>query len=168
MKRLYLVRHAKSSWDFPQLADSERPLNKRGLKDARFMGLRLKKYHKAKPQFFASSPAMRALSSARIIAKQLGYSVKKIKVIDTLYQANILVLLKTVKSIDDSANQAMIVGHNPELSRFASYLSPLKLEEMPTCAVLCFDFKADSWKAIGSKKGIVVFFDYPKKHAKKK
>ena len=78
MKTLYLVRHAKSSWKYPNLDDFERPLNKRGRKNAPFMGRILKKL-KAVPDLVISSPANRAATTARIIADMIDYPLEKIQ-----------------------------------------------------------------------------------------
>jgi len=75
MKRLYLVRHAKSSWNRPELDDIDRPLNKRGKRDAPFMGQRLKQ-HDVCPDLIISSPAKRALKTAKIIAHLWGLFIK--------------------------------------------------------------------------------------------
>ena len=163
MKRLYLVRHAKSSWDDPDLSDIDRPLNKRGKKDAPIMGERLKNEHKAKPDLIISSPAKRAIRTARIIAKEIGYSKEKIEIKDSLYASGVTAMLNVIHYLDDSLDEVMLFGHNPDLTSLANYLSNQQVDNIPTCGVFCVDFDVKSWQDIEKGKGIFKFFDYPKK-----
>ena len=112
MKSLYLVRHAKSSWKNPNLDDFERPLNKRGRKNAPFMGKVLKKL-KVAPDLVISSPANRAATTARIIAAAINYPLKNIRYSEAIYEFGENALIHVVKQIDDTVNKAMVVGHNP-------------------------------------------------------
>ncbi|HDL19633.1 MAG TPA: histidine phosphatase family protein [Bacteroidetes bacterium] len=163
MKRLYLVRHAKSSWDDPGLHDSDRPLNKRGKRDAPFMGERLKKYHVV-PDIIVSSPAKRALKTAKIIAKKINYPVKKIKTANIIYNGNSFDLLSFIRNTDEAVNEAMLFGHNPEITGLANYFSNKIIPNMPTCGILCVEFNTGSWKEVAAENGTVLFFDYPGKH----
>src|SRR5687768_1175410 len=112
MKELILVRHAKSSWKDQDLTDFERPLNKRGKRDAPFMGGLLKKITQS-PDLIISSPAARALSTAKIIAKELDFPVDKIKKDIKIYLAEEVELFKIVKKISDKHQRIILVGHNP-------------------------------------------------------
>ncbi len=118
MKRLFLIRHAKSSWDDPALPDKDRPLGDRGRRDARKMGKRLAK-RDVKPDLILSSPARRALKTARIIAKKLDYKLKDIVVDDRLYAGAVNDLLNVVHKLGDKLERVMLFGHNPELTEFA-------------------------------------------------
>lgn len=164
MKRLFLIRHAKSSWDEPDLADFDRPLNKRGKQDAPVMGKRLKKEHSANPDLILSSPAKRALRTAKIIAKAIDFPEKKIEVKDSLYAAGITAILNVIHYLDDSLDEVMLFGHNPDLTSLANFFSNHKIENIPTCGIFCVDFDIKSWKDVEGGKGIFNFFDYPKKH----
>ena len=150
MKTLFLVRHAKSSWDDPALADKDRPLNDRGKRDAPKVGERLAKAG-AKPDLILSSPAKRALTTAEIIARKLGYKRKNIVVDDRLYAVEAEVLLAVIRQLDDGAGCVMLFGHNPELTELAHRLSS-KISHLPTCAVAEFTFGVKSWKRIGADK----------------
>lgn len=163
MKRLYLVRHAKSSWKNLDLPDIDRPLNKRGKRDAPFMGERLTKYN-AKPDIIISSPAKRALTTAKIIAKKIGYLKEKIEIKDSLYGAAIPTILNIIHYLDDSIHEAILFGHNPEFTALANYLTKYNVENIPTCGIFCVDFEVESWKDIAEGNGIFIFFDFPKKH----
>ena len=164
MKRLFLIRHAKSSWSEPDLADIDRPLNKRGKNDAPFMGKRLKETHKAKSDLIISSPAKRALRTAKIIAREIDYPERKIEIKDSLYGSGVQAILNIIKYLDESFNEVMLFGHNPDLTSLANFLSNNEVENIPTCGIFCVDFDIKSWKDVKKGEGIFKFFDYPKKH----
>jgi phosphohistidine phosphatase len=160
MKTLFLIRHAKSSWDHPALPDKDRPLGDRGRRDARKMGKRLAK-RDVKPDLILSSPARRALKTARIIAKKLDYKLKDIVVDDRLYAGAVNDLLNVIHKVGD-LERVMLVGHNPELTEFAHHLSS-EITHMPTCDVAEFMFSAKSGSNIGKAKLAKLALDYPKK-----
>jgi len=129
------------------LADEERPLDARGERDAPKVGKRLAKAG-AKPDLILSSPAKRALTTARVIAKELGYKRKKIVIDDRLYAAEADVVLDVIQRLGNEADSVMLFGHNPELTELAHRLSR-KITRMPTCAVAEFTFDVNSWSRIG-------------------
>ena len=161
MKTLFLVRHAKSSWGDTALPDKDRPLNDRGRRDAPKMGERLGN-RDVKPDLILSSPAMRALTTAEIIAKKLDYRRKDIVVDDRLYAVGADELLDVIHKLGDKLECVMLFGHNPELTELAHRLSS-KITHMPTCAVAEFTFDAKWWSRIGEVKPAKVTLDYPKK-----
>lgn len=164
MKRLYLVRHAKSSWKDATLEDFDRPLNKRGKQDAPLMGKLFKSHYKLSPDLIVSSPAKRAAKTAKVIAKEIGFPKKQIVYEGAIYEAGVPPLLSVIRKIDDSADQVMLFGHNPGLTMLAEYLIGVVVDNIPTCGIFCIDFDVDSWKEVGEGRGKEVFFDYPKKH----
>jgi phosphohistidine phosphatase len=147
MKKLILVRHAKSSWNEPGLSDRDRPLNDRGERDAPKMGERLAK-EGVKPDVILSSPAVRALATAQIIAGKLDFRRKDIRVDERLYLADADDLLEVIRELDDEAKRVMLVGHNPGLADLAHRCSST-ISDMPTCAVAMFGFDAKSWADVG-------------------
>jgi len=161
MKRLFLIRHAKSSWDDAALPDKDRPLNDRGRRDAPKIGERLAK-RGVKPDLILSSPAVRALETAEIIARKLDYRRKDIIVDDRLYAVEADDLLEVIRELGAQLKSVMIVGHNPELAELAQRLSG-EITDMPTCAVAEFGFEAKSWTEIGKIEPATVALDYPKK-----
>jgi phosphohistidine phosphatase len=161
MKTLFLIRHAKSSWDDPALPDKDRPLGDRGRRDAPKMGKRLAK-RDVKPDLILSSPARRALKTAEIIAKKLDYKLKDIVVDDRLYASAVHDLLNVIHKLGDKLERVILFGHNPELTELAHRLSS-EITHMPTCAVAEFTFNAKSWSHIGKAKLAKVALDYPKK-----
>ena len=162
MKKLILVRHGKSSWKEPELADLDRPLNKRGKHDAPRMGRRLAS-RRLKPDRLVSSPAKRAVSTARRVAKEMGYPRKGIELEDRVYEASHRELLEVVKGWDDSLNVVMLFGHNPGFTDLANHLGSEFIENVPTCGIVELTFKIDSWELVGQEKAAEMDFDYPKR-----
>jgi phosphohistidine phosphatase len=161
MKTLFLVRHAKSSRDDPGLSDKERPLNDRGMRDAPKMGARLAKQD-VKPDLILSSPAVRARTTAELIAKKLGYKVKDIVLDERLYAATPNDVLDVIHELGTKAKCVMVFGHNPELSQLATRLAS-KDTDMPTCAVAEFAYEIKSWSLVGSDKPSKMTFHEPKR-----
>lgn len=160
---LYIVRHAKSSWKDPSQTDFERPLKKRGERDAPVIGkiLASKGVH---PDLMLSSPAVRAISTALILAEEIKYPSDKIIANEAIYEASISVLLDIIKQLDDSLQNVMIVGHNPCFTGLANYLTDEYFDNIPTCGVVAVEFKISTWKKIEKDRGMVLFYEYPKKH----
>ena len=161
MKTLFLIRHAKSSWDDTALPDKDRPLNDRGRRDAPKMGERLAK-RDVKPSLILSSPAVRALRTAEIIAKKLDYRRKEIVVNERLYAVEADDLLDVIHQLGDKVERVMLFGHNPELTELAHRLAG-EISHLPTCAVAEFRFDAKLWSKIGKVKPAKVALDYPKR-----
>lgn len=162
MKTLYIVRHAKSSWDYPELSDIDRPLNKRGEKDAPEMGRRLNQ-RDIFPDLMISSPANRALTTCKVIASALDYPQESIEVNDRVYHAGENRLLDVVRNADDTWLSVMIFGHNPGFTDFANSLTDEYIDNIPTCGVFACTFDVDRWQEVDFGKGKKLFFDYPKK-----
>ena len=164
MKTIYLLRHAKSSWKYPNLDDFERPLNKRGRKSAPFMGSILKKL-KVSPDLILSSPANRAAMTARIIADKISYPLEKICYSESIYEFSANALIDVIKHLDDVVDKAMLVGHNPALTDLANYIGDKPISNIPTSGIFCADLDIPSWAKISDNCGKLKFFEFPKKHA---
>ena len=143
MKTLMLVRHAKSSWDHPGVSDHDRPLNGRGQRDAPAMGRRLAEQGLA-PDRILSSTALRARTTAQLIAEALGFDAADIVLDERLYAASADEVLRVIGELDGEVGTAMVVGHNPETASLAHRFSS-DIHEMPTCAVAEFTFDVDAW-----------------------
>jgi len=164
LKYIYLVRHAKSSWDSPNLADFDRPLNKRGKRDAPFMGDILKA-KKIVPSVMISSTAKRAITTAKIIAKKIGYADKSIKRSVDAYSFEDIDWLRLLRKQSDSMESIMLFGHNPAMTDLANLLTKgAFVDNIPTCGIYAIQFEIDSWKTLDRKMGELLFFEYPKKH----
>lgn len=162
MKHLYLVRHAKSSWDDHTLSDLERPLNKRGKRDAPFMGKLLKKL-KVNPDLILSSPAKRALTTAKIFAGELDFPEKNIVVDDDIYESSPGEIINVISEVGEENKSIMVFGHNPSFSSLA-YLLTNSHVDMPTCSIAAIEFTFNSWSEIEPNTGKLIFFEYPKKY----
>lgn len=160
---LYIARHAKSSWKDPSLFDHERPLNKRGKKDAPMIG-KILQAKGVMPDMIISSPAKRAKKTANILAKEINYPKENIKEEKDIYEASVSDLLGILEQLDDSLQKVMIVGHNPSFTALANYLSPKYFDNIPTTGVVAISFPCSSWKEIERNSGNVIFYEYPKKY----
>ena len=163
-KLLYLVRHAKSSWSDPSLSDRDRPLNKRGRRSAPDMGRRLAAQDHL-PELIISSPARRAFSTARKIAKELGYERSEIMTDESLYFSGTGGMLEFLENLDDGYQKVMIVGHNPAMTTLLNILSGSSIDNMPTCAVAVIDYPMASWSELRSIEGQLLVYDFPKNSA---
>jgi phosphohistidine phosphatase len=163
MKNLYIIRHAKSSWDDLAIEDFDRPLNDRGMRDAPRIGKRLKEKN-VTPDLMLTSPANRALTTCQHIAEILGYPKENIKTEKELYHANPEQLLKIVKSIPDKHSTALIFGHNPGITDFVNELRDDRkfIDNIPTCGVASFRCDIESWKELKFNHARLIFYDYPK------
>ena len=160
MKTLYIIRHAKSSWKNLELDDFERPLNKRGKKNAPFMADVLKAKN-VKPELIISSPALRAKRTAQTIAKALNY-FKEIVYLEQIYEASASTLERIVKNVGDEHNVAFLFGHNPGLNMLVEKYVAFE-ENIPTCGIVEIKFSCESWSQANKKNAEFISFEYPKK-----
>ncbi len=163
MKKLYLIRHAKSSWSDPGLDDFDRPLNKRGLKDAAVMGKVLKKTF-LKPDGIITSSARRAQETAEIIAHKIGFPIKKVVVEERIYEAVTYDLLEIITDLDDNLDTVILFGHNPGMTNLANRLNDIEIDNIPTCGIFAIEFDTKSWRKVSEKTGSFISFEYPKKY----
>lgn len=164
MKNLFLTRHAKSSWNNSGLADIDRPLNERGKKAAPFMG-KLIVDKGEKPELLISSPANRALSTARAFGEVMGLVENDIIVNRAIYGAGAQQLLELVQNQDDLHKSIMLFGHNPTFTSFVNMLTGSNIMNVVTCGVVRINFEYSSWIDIDFGSGRLVYYEYPKKYA---
>lgn len=161
MKKIILIRHAKSSWDNPWLADHDRPLAERGEKDAPKMAKRLKK-RGIHPDLILSSTALRAAETAKITAKELGYPEEDICWEEKLFHASPNTILKYIHLQKDSKNTLLVFGHNPGFNDLIAFLGG-KIENLPTCGQFGFKINSEKWADLKPGSAEVWFVDFPKK-----
>ena len=161
MKTLTLVRHAKSSWKDGDLSDRERPLNERGERDAPLMGKRIVAAG-IRPSLIIASPAVRAWTTAKIIAEEIGYPREFLQREKTLYLASLDHILDILVAQDADFNNVMLVGHNPGMTTFANYLSPGVTDNLPTAGVVSVGFEQEDWNLYAAPKTELLAYDYPK------
>lgn len=145
MKTLLLMRHAKSSWKDEQLPDHERPLTKRGKRNAPRMGRLLREAEQV-PDLILASSAKRAVDTAESVADQCRYK-GEIKVCDELYAAPLEAVVQVVQSLDSPYERVLVVGHNPGLEELLEKLTG-KAESLPTAAVAQVALPVQAWQEL--------------------
>ena len=152
-KRLYLMRHAKSSWKNP-LPDHERPLNRRGKEAAVRIGRALVRQHFT-PELILSSDAKRARATAKRVLRAFEPDHRPALRLDpALYDADASTILREIAATEDRIDNLMVIGHNPGISRLALLLTgDSSLEWLPTGAVIGIKIKEKTWKEIGTGNG---------------
>ncbi len=167
MKTLVVVRHAKSSWDDPELPDYDRPLNERGQRDAPRMAKRMKE-RELTINGMITSGAVRALTTCRVFAEVLGFPENQIKVVKELYHAGDETILNVLKGLKDQPLEnelVMIFGHNPGLTEFVNNLVGDDIANIPTTGVACCRLNIRQWNDLAWGCAKLDFFDWPKKPA---
>ncbi len=159
---LYIVRHAKSSWEYEDISDLDRHLKIRGIRDAHDMARRVK-IERKQPELLITSPAMRAMHTATIFTRVFEYNFSKLKIDQRLYGTGVSVIKEIVAEQAPEVYSLMIFGHNPDFSELAGIFSGNSIIEIPTCGLLRVTFKASGWEEISPDCVIDTYYDYPKK-----
>jgi len=160
MKTLYLARHAKSFWGDQSIPDFDRPLNKRGKRDAPFMGEVLND-KKIRLDLIISSPSKRTKKTAMEIAAKIGYPEKKIVYNEDLYEASSNTIIKFIKKLDERNQSVMIFAHNPGLTMLNNHISNHYIDNIPTCGIVALQTDKD-WSEIDKNSCKFLFFEYPR------
>lgn len=163
MKTLTLIRHAKSSWKDPTLRDFDRPLNKRGYRNAPFMGQLLNEKDVKFDRVY-SSPARRAIDTAKYICTEIDYDLDRIETDLGLYHADVDDLIDFIGTLDDELNDVALVGHNPALTELTNLLSAEPIDNVPTSGIVFFKVDIEHWRDLGKEKTILSGFEFPKKY----
>ena len=161
MKTVYIVRHAKSSWEYKGIKDIDRPLKKRGIKDSYLVSTVLAERIQ-KPDVFITSSATRALSTGVIFSNVFGYPLSNLQIKKSLYSFSDGYLVKTIKALDDEFDSAIIFSHDHGINDFVNKFGDLFIPHVPTCGVIAIQFENNHWKSI--KKGKTIFQEFPKKN----
>lgn len=161
MKKLLLIRHAKSDWSQGNLADSERTLNERGFKNAKMMAERLV-CRGLIPQKVISSPAVRAKTTAELFCQTFEIPPTEIQYKEQVYEATSSVLMQVVNTIDDQYDFVALFGHNPGITNFIVNLCNSDIYNLPTCGMVLISFPFESWELISYETGFEKLYDYPK------
>lgn len=150
MKTLFVMRHAKSSWDDAALSDFERPLNERGLQAAPLMGEVIKK-NQFQPELIISSPAKRAAQTANLV-KDAAWINGEIEFDERIYEASPARLLEVIGEQNGKSESILLVGHNPGLEGLIKALTG-ELQPMPTAALAVVDLNISNWNEINFSSG---------------
>jgi phosphohistidine phosphatase len=162
MRRLTLLRHAKTEAQHSGQEDWDRMLEPRGQRDAPEMARRLRE-RKLKPDRIITSPAVRALTTAQIFLRELHLPATKLQQDERLYLASPKALLQVTHELGGNAQHLMIVGHNPGLTEFADRVSAEReIDNMPTCAIYTLEFDIGDWSELAWDSGVNAELDYPK------
>jgi len=162
MKILYLLRHAKSSWEDPGLKDFERPLNDRGTGDVPVMARRFSERGK-RVDCIIASPALRARTTARLFAEGIGFPEDDIISNPELYFAGTGMLRKAAGLADENCEAVMLVGHNPAITEFANAMADCDIDNVPTCGLVELSLPIEHWADIELGGATLTGFDFPKK-----
>jgi phosphohistidine phosphatase len=160
MKTIYLVRHAKSNQNHEGLADIDRPLNDRGYKAAAEVSAKLKKV-KEIAEILVTSPAVRTYSTALIFARAFNISPNTIIIRRSLYEAPAENYLEAIRQCQDTLSSVAIFGHNPSMTDCVNKFGELRMDNLPTCGVVRFDFNVDKWEKVSFGTGEFRFFERP-------
>lgn len=163
MRQLSLIRHAESSWKETSPSDFDRPLNTRGLQNAPLMGQVLRKRGE-RYDMIITSPALRAATTAKLIARELGYAETDIAEQAQLYDASLDTLLNVIHSLPQASQHIALVAHNPGLTELCRYLSESDITHLPTCGAATIRFEFDHWDAVYRNTGTLVHYEYPRKY----
>jgi phosphohistidine phosphatase len=156
MKKLILVRHGKSSWE-EDLPDHDRPLKKRGFKDAQLVINAFKLYYQ-KPVKMISSSANRALTTAKLFKEGLAVPDEDFRVLKDLYTFDISELLEIIKQQDNQIDKFMFFGHNPAMTQLVNFLGDDQLDNLPTTGLVVIDFETEKWSEIKNGKTLMTLF----------
>ncbi len=161
MKRLYLVRHAKSSWEGPGVSDMDRPLLEKGIKRTMKV-IRFLNDRKVKIDLMISSPAERAFQTALLVAKGIGYPEDKIQIDRKIYDGYYDRILDLIYATSNEVDSLMIFGHNPTITHLANLFLHPGIELLPTTGTVCISFDTKKWESIPSVDPVSEFILYPK------
>jgi phosphohistidine phosphatase len=163
MKKVYLIRHAKSSWDHQNLRDIERPLNERGMRDAPFMAKMLKGKG-IRPEVLISSPAIRALMTASFFKIEFGLDGEDLHVRDEIYESLPATLIHLITMLPEDYDTIFLFGHNPDLTSLANLFTKKYIDNIPTCGVIGIHSHVDRWIDFSPVTATVQEYYYPKQY----
>ncbi|MCB0336346.1 MAG: histidine phosphatase family protein [Bdellovibrionales bacterium] len=162
MKMLFVMRHAKSSWNHEGLSDFDRPLNNRGEQNAPLMANRLKD-RQVQLDLIVHSPAKRTTQTAEALQSVLSIPSKSLIPFDELYLADTRVLLETTRSLPDDYTSILLIAHNPGVTDFVNYLCDEDIDNMVTAAIAEIQFPCNEWREVAPHMGKLASYDYPKR-----
>ena len=161
MRTLFLIRHAKSSWDNPGLRDFNRPLNERGFREAPRMALILRETG-VKPDLIVSSPAKRALTTALFFAEAFGIPEDAVLREPDIYEAHPSEIFRIISALPDTAEVVLMFGHNPTFTEVANAFTDTFIDNVPTCGIVQIVSEADRWNQVYEGNSKVTAHYFPK------
>ena len=165
-KTIYLVRHAKSSHDNPELVDFDRPLAKTGHSDAKMMAQLMKKKG-IKVDLFLASPSKRTQQTARYFIESMAEQGQQLNLDSSIYRCSPTMMIHQLSQLDDKYASVILFAHNPATTRAANFFqTDTLIENVPTTGIVAIQFGISEWKKISKSKGSLSFFETPKKYRK--
>ncbi|MBM1107858.1 histidine phosphatase family protein [Aurantibacter crassamenti] len=158
MKKILLVRHGKSSWEY-SVSDRDRPLSERGINDALLVSTEVLSNNLEIDAVY-SSPANRALHTCTIFLRQLNFPFEKLEVVNELYDFSGDDVLQFIRNIKKDINTVMIFGHNHAFTHIANSLGNTYIDNVPTSGYVALEFKVEDWSKIS--KGTTLQTIFPK------
>ena len=158
MKKIILVRHAESPFSDLKIKDYDRPLNYKGISEANLMGNEIKNY-KMEVDFMITSGANRAFHTSKIVAKNIGFDIEKIKIDNNIYNSSTNFMINLLCGIPNDYKIIMLFGHNPTFHHLSQILSGELVNNFPPCSMFCINFDIYNW--ININKGKKEFMIYP-------
>ena len=159
-KTLFLLRHARAAEKTAEQQDLQRELNSVGLQNSTRMGINFEK-NNVHFDIIITSPAVRAKTTASLVAEQIRYDTNKIHVNEEVYEASPRTLLQVVNQLKNEWNTVLIVGHNPSITYVSEYLTNDEIGNITTCGVVKIAFDMDSWEQVSEGTGKLVSYEYP-------
>ena len=157
------MRHAKSSWEYPDLTDIQRPLNHRGLFDAPFMAKKMRELH-ITPDLIVTSPAVRAKTTARFFANEFQLPEEDFVVNDDIYGAGPSDIIDIVNRLPDEKFSVFLFGHNPTMTMLTNMFAGVQIDNVPTCGISQAKTMVQSWAKFSPDTSAFVSFYYPKQY----
>lgn len=158
MKKLIIMRHAKSSHSDAFSSDYERELNKKGEKNALDMGTYISQ-REEKPDIILCSSAVRTFQTATLAANQLKYPVESIKTSRKLYLAWMSDIIEELKNLSDNVASCLLIGHNPGMTDLINYFG-VSIDNLPTASAVCFEFETKNWNKISVENANFKWYQY--------
>ncbi|MEJ2004279.1 MAG: histidine phosphatase family protein [Cyclobacteriaceae bacterium] len=159
-KSLYLLRHGRAMEKASGQNDIDRQLDAMGLQNSSRMGMKLKE-DDLRFEMIIASPAERALTTASLIAEQVGYDPARIHINEEIYEASVRSLLQAVNNFKDTWDTVLVVGHNPSLSYLTEYISDAEVGSIATCGLIHITFDSDSWGEVSQGTGNFESYVHP-------
>lgn len=161
-KRLVIVRHSKSTWDYTGITDFDRPLKETGINNTLFLSGKLKEKN-ILPDLIITSPAIRALHTAMIIARELSYPFSDININPYLYHDSEEEINDLIKETSDLINTLFVFGHNPTFTYLSNLYLTKKIENLPTSGTAILTFNCLTWNEISIRNKTNELLIFPKK-----
>jgi phosphohistidine phosphatase len=150
-KILQIARHAKSNWDYEQIADIDRPLKEKGIERAYQVSHKIKQENLI-PDLIITSPANRAMHTAVIFARVLGVPLTRLSINQLLYDASMGQIMELISHTSNDVDTLMILGHNPDFTQLVNQFARTLIPNLTTGTAVSFIFKTDSWKKINRER----------------